>query len=293
MHGFGRQPRCGQRCDRARTLSDVPSPVASTPGCQLPAIRVDHDDERPGRRDVGREAVADRQAGVGRDQVGQRPDADPRRDRTRSPSRGRRCVPPASSATQTAIPAPRPMRSRSCRLDNLRRTSERTSPQSRVRAAPRSGRPLRSRAGCQVSPTAPSETVDRSRRRPLIRSSLAQSLERGPGEPAACCSSCARSVVAPRPVSRYGRRRSSGSRASIRPRRSSRASAPYSVPGPRGEPEIVLDVGHDRVAVLRAVAQRHRMYSDGSANRPSSGHLRLIRRRSPCMSWVIYRGDDI
>ena len=73
-----------------------------------------------------------------------------------------------------------------------------------------------------------------------------------PGQPVelAC------SVVAPSPVSRYGRRRSSGSSASISPRRSSRASAPYSVPGPSGAPEIRLDVGHDRVAVLRPVGQR-------------------------------------
>ena len=58
-----------------------------------------------------------------------------------------------------------------------------------------------------------------------------------------------------RAVSRYGRRRSTGARASIRPRSSSRASAAYRVPGPMRPAGPGLDVGHDRVAVLRPVGQ--------------------------------------
>ena len=36
MHGFGRQPRCGHRCESARTFRATPSPVASTPDSQRP-----------------------------------------------------------------------------------------------------------------------------------------------------------------------------------------------------------------------------------------------------------------
>src|SRR4029079_6452309 len=74
--------------------------------------------------------------------------------------------------------------------------------------------------------------------------------------------SCASSVVAPSAVSRYGRRRSSGSSASIRPRRSRRASAPYSVPGPIGLPDTASTSVMIAEACLRPSATETRLYHD-------------------------------
>ena len=116
-------------------------------------------------------------------------------------------------------------------------------------------------APCRASPDDWSRAV--ARRRGRSRATPRANPKNWPSRSSAVrvnpcmCSSCARSVVAPRLVSRYGRRRSSGSSASIRPRRSSRARAPYKRPRAERRAGDRLDVGHDRVAVLRAAAQRH------------------------------------
>ena len=94
-----------------------------------------------------------------------------------------------------------------------------------------------------------------------------QAFEAGAGE-APHLLELARSMVAPWPVMRYGRRRSPArAPRSARVARAGRGRRRAS-PAPAA-PRRCFHVGHDRVAVLRAVGQRPRMYRDGSANRPN------------------------
>ena len=176
-HGFGRQPRCGQICESARTFRAVPSPVGSEPGNQRAAVRIDRHDERPGLRDVRREAVGHGQSGVGRDQVVERADAD-----LGGARRGRAPQEPDRAARELRNPDADPRADRASK--ELRRERPR-SPRGENRATdngagqywagPGSGRPAMS--SCWGSGA--EETGARSRRSAI----LATSSQAGISEP--------------------------------------------------------------------------------------------------------------